>query len=230
MYAFQLIWNSFDIQLLQSFTEKEWEIFERGNTYYIKTPHTNNEAIDTDWLRAQISNHISIWNGIARLKYSDHENVQVGCFCELLPDGTILANMKGNIEVRLRMRATLSFAWEIQPQISDIKKYRITAEKNTSVRDVLHYFENPDWWNLYKIYESIRSDAKWNDAFSGYTKKISNFSWTANNYNNIWDKARHSLKWSDQAMTNPITLMESQELWRSIIIKWIELKSSGTSY
>ena len=230
MFAFQLIWNSFDIKLLQYFSEKEWEIFERDNVYYIETPYTNYTSITEDWIQSHVTNRISILNGIARLQYNDHENVQVGCFCEFLADGTILANLKvkDKISWKSRMTATLSFVWETRSQISDVEKYRIIAEKNKTVGDVLHFYENPDWWNLYKIYELIKNDTGWKDAFSGYTKKISNFSWTANNYSNIWDNARHSHAESNKAMTNPITLLESQELWREIIQKWITSKINSS--
>ena len=102
-----------------------------------------------------------------------------------------------------------------------IRDCRKLAEEYDSVKDIFQLINSDfdTWYTLYKIHEIIRKVEKFTPVFEGidYNKESRRFQQTANSY-------RHADKKANPPPPNPMSLSESENFIRAILIQWLDIK------
>jgi hypothetical protein len=92
------------------------------------------------------------------------------------------------------------------------------------VSDVLHFLTlQPNWWNLYKVFEVVEDDVNGRVYKLVDEQKLRDFKSTAQSRNHLGDEARHaSSKKKYSGPLIPTSFEEAQELIRQLVEKWLQ--------
>jgi hypothetical protein len=99
------------------------------------------------------------------------------------------------------------------------------AEEDEIVKNVFRLITEfePNWINLYKVYEIVKKDAGKKKIEEWTKNKISQFTHTANSQSAIGDDARHGVDRNDPPK-EPMSISEAEALIRNLLQKWLQWK------
>ncbi len=99
------------------------------------------------------------------------------------------------------------------------------AEEDEIVKNVFRQITEfePNWINLYKVYEIVNKDAGRTKIEQWTNKKIGLFTHTANSQSAIGDDARHGVDKHDPPK-EPMSLSEARALIRNLLKQWLQWK------
>lgn len=217
-----------DIQdLLLILNDKNWSIDLIENKYLLtadifETINGNYEIL----LRAK--QFLDILNGVASIIYINHIYVTTNAIYRLDENNKLqgIGFLEGNINCRFRFKATITKN-VINGKENLENKYQKWIDKSKSeseIREILHYFNNQNWWNLYKIYEIINNDLKKTKIVNLVSKnQLTRFKQTANDNKIIGESARHAT-YNNESIKNPMDINSARMFIIDYFEKWIETK------
>jgi len=102
-----------------------------------------------------------------------------------------------------------------------VQAWLAKADHDKQVADALRFFSEPNWFNLYKIYELIRDQAGDVTKQGWVTRNdLSRFTSTAQSRDSIGDAARHASK-KYTAHKEPMTRAEAISFVKNLLQKWL---------
>ncbi|MBD0310580.1 MAG: hypothetical protein ICV80_21520, partial [Microcoleus sp. T1-bin1] len=108
----------------------------------------------------------------------------------------------------------------------EFESWRKLAEEDEIVKNVFRQITEfePNWINLYKVYEIVKKDAGKKKIEQWIIKdKIRQFKHTANSQSAIGDDARHGVDHNDPPK-EPMSLSEAKALIMTLLQKWLQWK------
>lgn len=227
--CFRLVGDQIDIGDIAFLLRGEDRKIYNEDGFYYYFSRCANEAPASNAALEIAKEEIHILNGAAAFFYKNHHRVGIDSYIEIDGNGKKhYALIAGTVKGRSRARATV-FTSEQKPfQISNQEKWLILSKTNTRVRDVLHFFNDVTWWNLYKIYEAIREEIGQklvDKLISAHERK--RFTTTANSRDAVGDFARHAEY--KPAPAKPMTLDEGYILIKNLFEKWVSTLLSTAS-
>jgi hypothetical protein len=227
MIKVQLIGERIDIEDLQFVLNTiGWKIILEDDTFYLCNDSMDGYT-DTNDIISLTKQFLDILNGAIKILYDDHKLVTIGNIIKEENNGkkhyVMLAD---SITLRNRLRATLTIAGQKseKPEPTNVEIWLYKSENNPKVRDVLHFFNDITWWNLYKIFEIVRDDIGIEEIKKLIdNERLKTFKQAAQSKDYIGDQARHAAEKYLPPEKN-ITLMESYYLIKSLFEKWVNSK------
>lgn len=205
-----------------------WKLYRDKDGVYL-TSNNLNDISDAVEVRSLAEEFIDTLNGAISYIYDDYEPIRYQSTIEYnkITGQRIVSIGPVSMSFKLRMRATLTIKGQNEPMETSVEKWLKVSKKSEAVRSVLHYYNNPNWWNLYKIYEVIKEDlggdAKIRSKQFATKKEISSFTGTANSRLLLGDEARHADS-KNQGPQTPINLAEARRWIKNLSQKWIDEK------
>ena len=215
-----------DIQDLQFIlNDKNWSIELIENKYLLSAKLF--DSINGDYeilLRAQ--QFLDILNGLASAIYPNHIYVTANSVYQMDKNNKLkgIGFLTGKTRGRSRLRGTLTenSTNGVESSENKYQKWIEKSKSNSNVREILHYFNNQNWWNLYKIYEIIRKDSRESGMKNLVTKKeLNRFTRTANDNKIIGENARHAT-FDNESVKNPMYIKTARQFIFDLFEKWIE--------
>jgi hypothetical protein len=225
----QLIGEELDFNDIErSLKNYRWNLYKEQDEVFI-TNEDLDETNDSKEVKSHAEEFVDILNGALKCLYGDYNTVLVATIVEF---DKITGDRKKNVFVKVkrsrpRIRVNLSIQEKRKPNATTIEKWLNIAEENDSVRLVLHFYKQPSWWNLYKIYEIISEDIgtenKLKKKMYVSANELSRFTGTAQSRKHIGDEARHAAN-KYKGHLNPMILDEAKRLIKQVFEKWIDEK------
>jgi hypothetical protein len=241
----QITGDTLDIKELKaSLRTTDWKITEEADGYYL-TSDILTKISDNKEIESKAKQFLDILNGACNLLHGDHKKVQTGTIIQLDENGNrhIYVSINESNKIRSRFHGDLTAKGDPAIKPTTIEQWIEKAKKHESVRDVLHFFNDITWWNLYKIYEIIRDDLIGTDldhkkkilktdieeifvkkGLSSFDK-VNDFTNVAQSRDLLGDEARHA----SRRIKRPdvvLTLSEAHGIIKSLFEEWIKLKES----
>lgn len=135
--------------------------------------------------------------------------------------------LASSINIRTRTKAKLGYNPDLSINTkTTVDEWIEKANKYECVRDVLHFFNDKTWWNLYKIYELICEDMGGRKNLYQYIPKpdISLFTQAAQSRDLLGDNARHASKKKYKPPKENFTLDQASLLLEELFRIWINTK------
>jgi hypothetical protein len=217
----ELVGDKLDIEDLQSrLGSHNWTIGKHDDKYYLSLQLLDSLSNYDDMLH-RASEFLDILNGGANVLYSNHEKVRPGNLKIVDSNGTndVLITGMARIKVKSTLRkGTDTFGSTLETWLSK-------SQTNRDVRDVLHFFNEITWWNLYKVFEIIRDDCKGQKGLYklGDKNELSHFTQAAQSRELLGDKARHASK-KYKAPQAVLTLDEATDIIVRLFRNWVSKK------
>jgi len=206
--------DSFDLQELPTlFVFPEATVIEENGVYYLKSANFNS-LIDAGDVLEDARRLLEVINGAAILHLENFMPVQVNnSVTGIDGEGTRHRFSFGYGTGRPIMKSPQAPA-EITGWLKKVKQ-----DKN--VEDALRFLCDPDWINLFKIYEIVRDDVGDLGERGWVTKQdIKRFTQTAQSQDALGDAARHASK-KYKPHPKPMSLMEAKSFIRNILLNWL---------
>lgn len=209
--------------LISALHTSEWKIIKDADRYYLSSTLLNNIS-ETDLIVSFATEFLDKLNGAANVIHSNHFKVGIGNLRIINADGKtnhIMLCGTGHIRTRSRLRATLTTTADPDPKTipTTIETWLTKSLNDENITDALHYFNEINWYNLYKIYEIIRRDLTQNkldiNEFCSQAT-IKTFTHNAN-------MTRHANKSFEPPKTE-MTLKQGHELINTLFQKWLTTK------
>jgi hypothetical protein len=107
----------------------------------------------------------------------------------------------------------------------EFESWRKLAEEDEIVKNVFRQITDfePNWINLYKVYEIVNKDAGRTKIEQWTNKNIGLFRRTANSQRAIGDDARHGVD-KEPPPKEPMSLYEADALIMTLLQKWLQWK------
>lgn len=229
-------------ELKASLRTSDWKISQERDGYYL-TSDLINSTSDHKEIESKAKQFLDILNGACNLLHGNHKKVQTGDIIKIDEQGKkhSFVSITASINLRSRVHADLRAKGDPIIRPTTVETWIEKANKYESVRDVLHFFNDITWWNLYKIYEIIRDDLIGSDfdhkkritkadieekfKEKGLTcfQKVNDFTNVAQSRELLGDQARHASKRIKRPETN-LSLSEAHGIIRNLFDEWIKLK------
>lgn len=174
-------------------------------------------------------------NAVARLWYgADHDNVRRGRLGSVDESGAITWHDSGTVRARVRAssesRVVGADGGAIPPPASPLPAWLQLAARDHNVDDALYFLQqpDPDWIELYKVYEVVRSesDSRVEDRGWASRQELSRFTRTANHQDAAGRVARHA-RMNAAAPPSPMSLKDARALIRRVLRAWIDAKTES---
>jgi len=209
----------------------EFSLITDNSKYYLTSSRweslTNHSAVY--WEATKPLRDIS---AVARIKFTDFPLLKPDIICEV--------DEEGKLHRRVALSATISVdssSFSIQLEggqdiipILEFESWMKLAEEDEIVKNVFRQITEfePNWINLYKLYEIVNKDAGKKNKIDRIEqwitkKKISQFKHTANSQSAIGDDARHGVDLNDPPK-EPMSLSEADALIRNLLKQWLQWK------
>jgi hypothetical protein len=228
----QLVGDQLDIEILQSQLRTiDWKIIKETDGYYL-TSEFLCLSENVSEIVSKGKQIIDLLNGALSLHHRNHKRINTDSIVQIDEKGnrSVSVIIDKIIEVRLRVNPVVIRNGVIieEENPSQIEDWIAIAQKHESVRDVLHFFAEITWWNLYKIYEIINDDIGGKNRIYklGSKSKIRLFTQAAQSRELLGDHARHASKKKYPAPKTSMTIEEAYNLIKSLFENWIKLKAS----
>jgi len=209
--------------LTSALNTSEWKIIKDGDRFYLNSILLDGIS-ETDLIVSFATEFLDKLNGAVTVLHSDHIKISIGNLKIINADGKtnhIILCGTGVIRSRSRLRATLTTASDPDPKTipTTVETWLTKSLADENITDALHYFNEVNWYNLYKIYEIIRRDLNQNkldiaDFCSQATIKA--FAHNAN-------MTRHANKSFEPPKTE-MTIKQGHELITNLFQKWLTTK------
>ncbi|MEG4813763.1 hypothetical protein [Microcoleus sp. K5-D4] len=204
----------------------EFSLITEKSKYYLTSSRWESLTNESDvyWEATKPLQHIS---AVARIQFTD--------FPLLKPDMIYEVDEEGKRHGRRALSATInvgsSCSVSIQLEggqdiipISEFESWMKLAEEDEIVKNVFRLITEfePNWINLYKVYEIVKKDAGKKKIEQWTKNKISQFTHTANSQSAIGDDARHGVDQNqNDPPKEPMPLSEAKALIMTLLQKWL---------
>jgi len=102
-----------------------------------------------------------------------------------------------------------------------VRKWLTKAIQEKNVADMLRFFSDQNWFNLYKIYELVRAEAGDVARHGWVTKReLDRFTQTAQSQESIGDAARHAAIKKYKPHEDPMSLIEAKSFIKDLLLNW----------
>jgi hypothetical protein len=226
----QLTGEKLDIQDIQSgLNTSNWKVTQELDGFYLSSSDLDKLTDHSDIL-SKARQFLDAANGAANIVHSNHKPVGLGALKERNENGgfNIYISLSDTIQARSRLTATMTTNQDPDPKTikTTIERWIEIADREENVRDVLHFFNETTWWNLYKIYEIIKDDVGGQNRLYQLIPKteIKQFTQAAQSRDLLGDHARHASK-TYVPPTTPLTLSQAQTTLKKLFANWIQLKT-----
>ena len=240
----QLTGEELDIIDIQSnLRTSEWKIIKDQDEYNLTSDFLNS-ITDHEEIKSKVRQFLDVTNGASNIIHGNHKKVSLGAIIQIDEQGRkiISVSITESITIRSRAYGELRASGDTNVYPTTVETWLIKADKHESVRDVLHFFNEITWWNLYKVYEIIKDDLIGVDLNHkkriikkdieeifkkrGITNfnKINDFTNVAQSRELLGDSARHAtykIKVPDIGMT----LNDAHAIIRNLFDEWIKMKN-----
>lgn len=204
----------------------EFSLITENSKYYLTSSRWESLTNESDvyWEATKPLQHIS---AVARIQFTDFPLLKPDIICEV--------DEEGNLHRRVALSATIrvdssSFSIKLEVgqdiiPILEFESWMKLAEEDEIVKNVFRLITEfePNWINLYKIYEIVKKDAGKKKIEQWTKNKISQFTHTANSQSAIGDDARHGVDHSDPPK-EPMSLYEADALIMTLLQQWLQWK------
>ncbi len=225
----ELIGEDLDIKDLQfSLKTCEWQIISHDEKPYLASEMVNS-ITEHDEIISKGKKFLKILNGAASVLYSNHREVTTGSLLTIDQNGNRSERvfLSSTVRSRSRLRGVLTVSGESLgiTQPTRIDNWLELAIKNHSVNEVLYFFNELTWWNLYKIYEIIDCDLGGKRNVNRYydKRKLNLFTQTCQSRKAIGDEARHATD-KYPPPKEKLSLEEAHQMISGLFTNWIESK------
>jgi hypothetical protein len=196
-----------------------WQIRKEDNCFYLVSDQLNHLQVNREII-AKAQEILDLLNGAANIIYENHKSVTPGSIVKVNKNGKrnhVL--LTGPITFRLRLVKDSGCTAELL----EIPWLDVST-KNNIVRDVLLFFSELTWFNLYKIYEVICKDIGGETQLIKFMtqSELVSFRQTAQSRQAIGKHARHGKK--IPAPKKIMTFDDACKLWRRVLSEWIKSK------
>lgn len=219
--------EKFDLEDFPSLLRSpEHTVIEENGSYYLKSSDFDSLS-SADEVRERAIAIIDMLNGAMKLHIHNFRGVFEDGVTIIKEDGSRhhYVYLGGSIATRVKVSATVTTSngtQQIAPQPSDVESWLSLAKGDKAVADALHFFRENTWISLYKVYETIRADARDKEAITtnGWAtkKRLNRFTQTA-------QYARHASKKHTPPKEGPMTIHEAESLIRGILLSWFRSKA-----
>lgn len=227
----RLTGHEFDLlDLADFFPTGDPRVVKDGDTFYIESAALNPAPGGRPFYEAG-PDLIRTLNGAARAMKVDFQLVEINGYVGDDGKATIYG-VGGAISGVTRIRATGTVIGPdgkpVPPPPPPGPGYLARASTDPDAAEVFAYLSRPDWptwYDLYKVYEVMRSSRKLTLArqAAGFSKdEMSRFTRTANHPGASGAAARHARD-SSEPPENPMTLQEGDVFIRQVIRAWLDL-------
>lgn len=161
----QLLGDKTDINILiNSLKTYDWDINKESDGFYLNLKHLDDNK-DIVSISQYANKILTSLNGALSVENSSYQKITMGKIKIKEANGKthhivlierIKFKVRGGLKVNLP--SNVSSVSETKP--TTIEKWLSKAEKDEKVHEVLEYFNEISWYNLYKIFEIIRADLK----------------------------------------------------------------------
>jgi hypothetical protein len=206
-----------------------WKVTQELDGFYLSSSDLDKLTDHSDIL-SKARQFLDAANGAANIVHSNHKPVGLGALKERNENGgfNIYISLSDTIQARSRLTATMTTNQDPDPKTikTTIERWIEIADREENVRDVLHFFNETTWWNLYKIYEIIKDDVGGQNRLYQLIPKteIKQFTQAAQSRDLLGDHARHASK-TYVPPTTPLTLSQAQTTLKKLFANWIQLKT-----
>jgi hypothetical protein len=167
-------------------------------------------------------------SAIARIHFRRFPLLKPDIICEVDEEGKRQRWVAGSATIRVD---SSSFSIQLEGgqdiiRNLEFESWRKLAEEDEIVKNVFRQITDfePNWINLYKVYEIVNKDAGKKKIEQWITKdKISQFTHTANSQSAIGDDARHGVD-KHAPPKEPMSLYEADALIMTMLQKWLQWK------
>jgi hypothetical protein len=231
----RLVGDEFDLQELpELLASPNATVLKEDGQYYLKSTDFDTQTGASDILKIA-TQILEAVNGAAKLHLGSFRTVQIADIVEISTDGKRqhFVFLEGSLHARskLTVSATVIKSNGTVEQESNhptqIESWVALARHDKNVADALHFFNEPNWFNLYKIYEIIKDDVCGEQKIiqnSWVTKtNIKLFTQTAQSRDVLGDNARHASK-KYKPPQKPMSLPEAKSLIKILLQNWLRSK------
>jgi hypothetical protein len=221
-----LIGERIDIEdLIYSLRVSQWSIIKESDGYYL-TCELLNKIDDIKEVESKAKQFLDILNGAANLFHGNHRTVGMGSIVQINEEGQRNVTLQvDSISIRSRVRGDISLVGSTIEKPTTIEIWIEKSDRYESIRDVLYFFKEITWWNLFKIFEIIRDDLGGKKNLFKYIDKgrLNHFTQAAQSRELLGDNARHASK-RYIPPTKKISLNEAYEIIKDLFNNWINTK------
>ena len=221
----QLVGEKLDIEDLEFCLTKNnsWRIIDDKDDKYLTSEEF--KGIPNEDIRTIVDEFLKYINGAVSILYLDHKYVSSGSIISINEDGTRSVYLRvQTLIIRSRFRGILTISGQDNDMESDVEKWLRISSIDSAVKDVLYYFNEPSWYNLYKIHEIIRRDLGGKKKLEKFINKkaLDNFTHTAQCKKAIGYLARHDDNKPSPKI--PMNIKNARLFIKEIFKKWITQK------
>jgi len=204
-----------------------WKFLKESDGYYL-TSESVEETYDHDEVLTDVNLFLDLLNGAANIIHKDHKKVGTGCLIEIDENGQRNYFLSIHEKVTVRDRCDAEVIREgkvVEEYPSKMEGWVSKAWTDESVRDALHFFNEINWWNLYKVFEIIRDDVGGKTQVYKIIDKdeLECFEEVAQRRDLLGDNARHASK-SRKQPSKKMTLEEASNTIIKLFETWINSK------
>jgi hypothetical protein len=209
--------------LISALNTSEWKIIKDGDRFYLNSILLD-DILETDLIVSFATEFLDKLNGAVTVLHTNHFKVGIGNIKIINTDGKtdqIILCGTGLLRSRSRLYGSLLTSSDTDPKTipTTVETWLTKSLSDENITDVLHYFNEINWYNLYKIYEIIRRDFKQNKL------DINNFcsKTTLNTFTNNANRTRHSNK-SFEPPKIEMTISQGHFFINDLFRKWMTTK------
>ncbi|MES2618114.1 MAG: hypothetical protein V4613_09550 [Bacteroidota bacterium] len=213
--------------LKRTLTSKEWEIVEMENIHYLTSQLIDN-LVDKTEIKKLSWPFLALLNGGASIANHLHKQVTTNSYIRYDEQGlkNIVISLEP-FEFRLPLKTNNYEIPSNDKNQSLVETWVEKAQRHDNIKDILFFFKEVSWINLYKIYEIIRDDVgdevQLFKDFPNHKSNIKKFTNIANNRNAIGEKARHGSK-KNAAPSYKLSIEEAHSIVRNLFEEWANTK------
>jgi hypothetical protein len=164
-------------------------------------------------------------SAVARIKFTDSPLLKPDMIYEVDEEGKRHGRRALSATINVGSSCSVSIQLEGGQDIIPILEFDSwmkLAEEDEIVKNVFRQITEfePNWINLYKVYEIVQNDAGKKKIQQWTKNKISLFTHTANSQRAIGDDARHGVDDNDPPK-EPMPLSEAKALIMTLLEKWL---------
>lgn len=227
--------DTFDLEDLPALLRSpELTITKENGFYYLESSEFDS-LTSADEVRERGVALIKMMNGAAKLYRNNFRDISEDGVIRIEDNGRrhqyvfSKSVLIGRAKLSAKATVTTSNGTQVtvnQPSV--IETWLGLAKKYKLVADVLHFFREDTWINLYKIYEVVRDDVRDKHTIvkNGWVSgaELSRFTRTAQSRAALGDFARHAIE-KYKSPAQPMSLAEAKSLIKGLIMNWLCAKS-----
>ena len=204
----------------------EFSLITVNSEYYLTSSHWESLTNASD-VHGEATKLLEDISAVAMIHFTGFPLLKPDIICQVDEEGKRQRWRAGSATLT-RRPASFSIKLEGGQDIIPILEWESwmkLAEEDEIVKNVFRQITEfePNWINLYKVYEIVKKDAGKKKIEQWTKNKISQFTHTANSQSAIGDDARHGVDRNDPPK-EPMSLSEAKALIRNLLKQWLQWK------